>query len=375
MGTPSGATPNPENEAWLHHVLERIPACRVNSVEEMRPEPSNTGENDMSGQQRLVLHSLDRTRDFEVRENSLIGRGKDCDLPLNSRRVSRHHARIYRVDTTYMIEDLSSQNGTQVNGKRIYAPSALSSGDTISFHSISFEVELRWYEDPQATLMDGANIALASVLRFEKGAWAVRKKERPASPGEGPRPASPVPDSWKPVSGNGTVIIAYRPVEPGDADGVLPHGLPEYDLPCLHVESGELQGCPIKLRPLPGVSSWSIGRIDARDIRLPDGTISAYHADLTCAAGRWKVTDRLSVNGVYADGKKVTARYLSSGDVIRLGNVSCRLVLPRVSFAQNAGAAMWAILRSGNQLLWIALVVAVVVLAGFAGFVFQARTY
>ena len=60
-----------------------------------------------------------------------IGRWEDNDLVVDDRWVSRHHARVLREGTQYVIEDLDSKNGTFVNGTRIAGPTVLSDGDEI----------------------------------------------------------------------------------------------------------------------------------------------------------------------------------------------------------------------------------------------------
>lgn len=49
----------------------------------------------------------------------VIGRAQEADLSVPSNRVSRRHAELYWKDDRVWIKDLGSQNGTQVNGKRI----------------------------------------------------------------------------------------------------------------------------------------------------------------------------------------------------------------------------------------------------------------
>lgn len=60
-----------------------------------------------------------------------IGRWEDNDVVVDDRWVSRHHARIHREDEGYVVQDLSSKNGTFVNGRRIAAPTPLADGDEI----------------------------------------------------------------------------------------------------------------------------------------------------------------------------------------------------------------------------------------------------
>ena len=55
--------------------------------------------------------------------------------------LSRRHARIYRVDGAYAIEDLGSTNGTVVGGRPLTGPHVLSPGDTIEVGSTTLRVE------------------------------------------------------------------------------------------------------------------------------------------------------------------------------------------------------------------------------------------
>ncbi len=61
----------------------------------------------------------------------LIGRSADCDIVVPDRQVSRHHARLKRVQGSYWLEDLGSKNGTHLNGTRISQPVQLQDGDVI----------------------------------------------------------------------------------------------------------------------------------------------------------------------------------------------------------------------------------------------------
>lgn len=65
------------------------------------------------------------------KERVIIGRSEDCDIVLVERQVSRHHARIRRLDSQYVLEDLGSRNGTYVNGREVTGPYVLQDGDEI----------------------------------------------------------------------------------------------------------------------------------------------------------------------------------------------------------------------------------------------------
>jgi FHA domain len=53
------------------------------------------------------------------KDRFLIGRGKHCDLVINSGKVSREHAAIVREGESWFIEDLGSSNGTWFDKRRL----------------------------------------------------------------------------------------------------------------------------------------------------------------------------------------------------------------------------------------------------------------
>jgi hypothetical protein len=74
---------------------------------------------EQTGGHTLVLTADGRELDRVVKERFLIGRGKHCDLIINSGKVSREHAAITREGSDYFIEDLGSSNGTWYDKRRI----------------------------------------------------------------------------------------------------------------------------------------------------------------------------------------------------------------------------------------------------------------
>lgn len=68
---------------------------------------------------------------------NVIGRDPDADVCIDAIGVSRRHAMIVVATDVVTLSDLSSKNGTFVNGTRIVSPLALSDGAEISLGAVS----------------------------------------------------------------------------------------------------------------------------------------------------------------------------------------------------------------------------------------------
>ena len=49
----------------------------------------------------------------------LLGRHPECDIQIDSRKVSRRHCCIAQVHDYLVVRDLASTNGTWINGRRV----------------------------------------------------------------------------------------------------------------------------------------------------------------------------------------------------------------------------------------------------------------
>jgi hypothetical protein len=84
--------------------------------------PESTGVSgapDASAEKSLFLSADGRELEKVVKDRYLIGRGKHCDLVINSGKVSREHAAIVRDGDDFFLQDLDSSNGTWFNKQRI----------------------------------------------------------------------------------------------------------------------------------------------------------------------------------------------------------------------------------------------------------------
>jgi two-component system cell cycle response regulator len=71
---------------------------------------------------------------FTLGSVSVVGRGRACAIRIDEPIISREHARVRRVGSAYLIDDLGSRNGTFVNGAPVKTQE-LAEGDRVSFGS------------------------------------------------------------------------------------------------------------------------------------------------------------------------------------------------------------------------------------------------
>jgi hypothetical protein len=76
-----------------------------------------------------------------------IGRGPGATLRLADLSVSRFHAELRHVDDGWMLRDLGSMNGTEVNGLRITTPVRIRPGDRVRFGAVAYV--LTWTDQPE----------------------------------------------------------------------------------------------------------------------------------------------------------------------------------------------------------------------------------
>jgi hypothetical protein len=124
--------------------------------------------------QKLYL-TLNREtlEEFELKDSkTLIGRSETCDVCINSRFISKHHALLIRENDTMHLVDLHSTNGTFVNSRRV-ENSLLGHDDVISLGNHGIKLIAPAYrskpEDEAFDLAETTTMKTLEDMRRAKG--------------------------------------------------------------------------------------------------------------------------------------------------------------------------------------------------------------
>jgi pSer/pThr/pTyr-binding forkhead associated (FHA) protein len=126
---------------------------------------------------------------FEVEDRLVIGRnsegpGRLADDP----ELSRHHAEIVRAPSgEFTIKDLSSTNGTFVNGTRLTVAAVLGVGDEIAVGGTKIAVRFAPVIAPPAT----ADVDVRAATLIGDAPATLRQSAVHADPGSEPQPVAP----------------------------------------------------------------------------------------------------------------------------------------------------------------------------------------
>ena len=82
-------------------------------------------------ERELVTLTLEGRAHPITSRSVVIGRSRECDLRVADGNASRRHAEVVQEGATYLVVDLGSTNGTELNGKRI-SREKLTDGDRIT---------------------------------------------------------------------------------------------------------------------------------------------------------------------------------------------------------------------------------------------------
>lgn len=104
------------------------------------------------------------------RDEIVLGRMPNVDFRLESREVSRRHARITRVQDRYYLEDLASSNGTYVNGMRLQGKVELREQDQIRIGPFVFRFEATTTDEVQPLIRAEVTVHSSNAELFRQDA-------------------------------------------------------------------------------------------------------------------------------------------------------------------------------------------------------------
>ncbi|MCW2988411.1 MAG: hypothetical protein JWM24_1349 [Solirubrobacterales bacterium] len=84
---------------------------------------------------------LEADQRFDLIGGLSIGRSKDCDVQIDDRYASSLHARVFERGGRTFVEDMSSTNGTLLNGATLKGEAELIDGDTVQIGDTVFRLE------------------------------------------------------------------------------------------------------------------------------------------------------------------------------------------------------------------------------------------
>ncbi|MCX7621291.1 MAG: FHA domain-containing protein [Acidimicrobiales bacterium] len=79
-------------------------------------------------------------RAFILADETTVGRAAGCSVTLDDTFVSQIHARIFKRDGQFLVEDLGSTNGTYLNRKRVTGPMVMQPGDRLQVGNTVLEL-------------------------------------------------------------------------------------------------------------------------------------------------------------------------------------------------------------------------------------------
>jgi pSer/pThr/pTyr-binding forkhead associated (FHA) protein len=117
----------------------RRPRSRPSAL--TRPVPrSGPGRPARRLPRELVVSDEAGRRTVPLQDSLTIGRAATSDVVVSDTYVSNVHARIFRRDGGWWLEDLGSTNGTYVNRTRVSAPTAIGPGDEVRLGKATLEL-------------------------------------------------------------------------------------------------------------------------------------------------------------------------------------------------------------------------------------------
>ena len=231
------------------------------------------------------------------KDDLTMGRSSDCGIVLDERYVSRKHARLYREQGTFWIEDLKSSIGLSVNGKRT-SKEQLENGDEIKL-----------------------------------GALRIIFVNPAAAPAEDVTTMMDVTMAVPTVEDEATMVIDTQTV---------------YKL-VMSSSSGEISEHEI---PPDGLV---LGRSTASDVQLKDPLVSRRHAKVFTEENSLFVWDLSSNNGTFVDKKQIKPEQkveLKENQLFTIGEIKLMVVNSGVTVDKSLFPDATSSFSKGLGKLW-----------------------
>ncbi len=119
--------------------LEIIDPKQVLQDDEQIPTTQKTTQSKKSWQ-LIAIGDWLAGQQFEIRDDTVLGRDASCDITIPGTHLSRRHAEFKIVDNQLEIHDLGSSNGTYVNDRKV-KQSKVKTGDQVRFDVLIFKVQ------------------------------------------------------------------------------------------------------------------------------------------------------------------------------------------------------------------------------------------
>ncbi len=152
----------------------------------------------------------------------VVGRHPQCDVRLDSLRVSRHHCCMTQDQGDVIVRDLGSTNGIRINGQRVEI-GRLRPGDELSIAHIRYRLDNGQAQDltqadhdrghERAPYMDPAGAKLAMVARMSVPAGTAAAMGDSPGGGQAVLLAEPSPQPVS-TSGERLLLAAFREAMP-----------------------------------------------------------------------------------------------------------------------------------------------------------------
>ena len=332
---------------------------------------------------------LSPTQVFDLTEQAYsLGRDASNGIAIQGEGVSRRHAQLTRAGDVYVLQDMSSANGTFVNGQRISAPQPLNSGDKIGLGrsiQLLYEAEaaaaaptpqpaptrVAASEEPLPATMMGEPVKLppsaepprlvveeagGSTYEYTLTAeqYTIGRSEgntiRVTSPlasrnharlekTPGGYHLAPLPEVLNPLSLQGRPVSEPHVLRDGDIfriGGRDPGTMITFRYsdpataaePKVDVDFGER-------------AALSVGRDPTNDVRLDAPQVSRFHAKLEKIGARYRVRDLRSGNGTFVNGQRVEGEvWLDADDELRIGPYRFVMGADRLSQYDETGGGL-----------------------------------